>query len=156
MAYYQGDYVRGGYYRGDPFFGFLGKLVKGAVGGLLGGGSKTIIQQVPQLPGVVSKAGTVVRGVGKIGQRIKPILRKGAPIAAAAGAGALIGRGTRGMMGGGRRHRRMNVTNVKALRRSIRRTQGFAKLAMRVIHITHPKKKGRFGGFRKARRKKVC
>jgi hypothetical protein len=30
---------------------------------------------------------------------------------------------------------------------------GFAKLAMKVIHITHPKKKGRFGGFKKRHRK---
>jgi hypothetical protein len=47
----------------------------------------------------------------------------------------------------------MNVTNVHALRRALRRTHGFAKLAMRVIHMTHPKKKARFGGFKKRRRK---
>jgi len=32
----------------------------------------------------------------------------------------------------------------------IRRTQGFAKLAMRTIHLVHPKKKVHFGGFRNA------
>ncbi len=47
----------------------------------------------------------------------------------------------------------MNVTNVHALRRAIRRTHGFARLAMKVIHISHPKKKGRFGGFRKSRKR---
>ncbi|HEX8797959.1 MAG TPA: hypothetical protein VF772_05065, partial [Terriglobales bacterium] len=54
---------------------------------------------------------------------------------------------------GGRRRRRMRVTNPKALRRAIRRTQGFAKLAMRTIHLVHPKRKVRFGGFK--RRKKA-
>jgi hypothetical protein len=49
------------------------------------------------------------------------------------------------------RRRRMNVCNPRALRRAIRRTHGFAKLAMRIIHIVHPRKKGRFGGFKKRR-----
>jgi len=43
----------------------------------------------------------------------------------------------------------MNVCNPRALRKAIRRTHGFAKLAMRTIHLVHPKKKVRFGGFRK-------
>ena len=47
----------------------------------------------------------------------------------------------------------MRVTNPKALRRAIRRTSGFAKLAMRTIHLIHPKKHVRFGGFKKKRRK---
>jgi hypothetical protein len=47
------------------------------------------------------------------------------------------------------RNRRMNVCNPRALRRSLRRAHGFAKLAMRTIHIVHPKKKGKFGGFKK-------
>ena len=56
-------------------------------------------------------------------------------------------------MGLRRARPRMNVTNVHALRRALRRTHGFARLAMKVIHITHPKKKGRFGGFRKRHKK---
>lgn len=39
--------------------------------------------------------------------------------------------------GGGRRHHRMHVTNVKALRRAMRRVQGFAKLARKTIGFTH-------------------
>lgn len=50
-------------------------------------------------------------------------------------------------------YRRMNVCNPKALRRAIRRTHAFAKLAMKTIHLVHPTKKGRFGGFRKRRRR---
>jgi hypothetical protein len=56
-------------------------------------------------------------------------------------------------MGLRRARPRMNVTNVHALRRSLRRAHGFAKLAMRVIHLIHPRKKVRFGGFKKRHRK---
>jgi len=52
------------------------------------------------------------------------------------------------------RNRHMRVTNPKALRRAIRRTHGFARLAMKTIHLVHPKKKARFGGFRRKRAKK--
>jgi hypothetical protein len=51
------------------------------------------------------------------------------------------------------RNRRMNVCNPRALRRAIRRAHGFTKLAMRTIHLVHPKKKASFGGFRKKRRR---
>jgi hypothetical protein len=37
--------------------------------------------------------------------------------------------------------RRMNVGNARALRRALRRAQGFAKLARRVISVTHRFKK---------------
>jgi len=44
----------------------------------------------------------------------------------------------------GRRYRRMNVGNVRALRRSMRRVQGFAKLARQTITFTsHVKMKKR-------------
>jgi len=102
-----------------------------------------------------------------------PLARRGVaavvkhPVLSAAGAagaigvmGAGVGRaiGRRGMVAAGagmRRRRRMNVCNPRALRRSIRRTQGFAKLAMRTIHLVHPKKKARFGGFKRRTRKRA-
>jgi hypothetical protein len=40
--------------------------------------------------------------------------------------------------GGCTKTRRMNVTNVRALRRSIRRLKGFEKLARRTLSITSP------------------
>lgn len=49
------------------------------------------------------------------------------------------------------RNRHRNVCNPRALRRAISRAHGFAKLAMKTIHLIHPRKKGRFGGFRKRR-----
>jgi hypothetical protein len=50
------------------------------------------------------------------------------------------------------RNRHMNPCNPRALRRAIRRATRFTKLAMKTIHLVHPKKKGRFGGFRKRKR----
>lgn len=49
------------------------------------------------------------------------------------------------------KNRHRNVCNPRALRRAISRTHGFARLAMKVIHLVHPKKHARFGGFRKRR-----
>src|SRR5260370_1134531 len=151
-----------GYYAGDPgFFSIIKSIGSAAVGMIPGVGpvASKIISKLPS--GIRSAGGTIMKHPG---------------LTAAAGAGALAIGGTAmagrsGMLGrpagkhpsarhlhalamGLKRAKpRMNVTNVRALRRSLRRAHGFAKLAMRVIHITHPKKKGRFGGYRKARKK---
>jgi hypothetical protein len=157
VGYYMGDY-----YAGDPgFFSFLGKVAKTAVG---------------FIPGIGGVAGRVAGAVGKVaGSRVgKAIIKH--PVLSAAGAAGMAGAGA-GVMGSrmgtpaaagvasarmrmrgaggafGRRHRRMRVTNPKALRRAIRRTTGFAKLAMKTIHLIHPKKHVKFGGFKKRRRK---
>jgi hypothetical protein len=50
------------------------------------------------------------------------------------------------------KNRHMRVTNPRALRRAIRRAHGFARLAMKTIHLVHPKKKARFGGFKRKRK----
>jgi hypothetical protein len=81
----------------------------------------------------------------------------GAPmITAAAGGGGGHKQSARHLhalaMGLSRAKPRMQVTNTRALRRALRRAHGFARLAMRTIHLVHPKKKGRFGGFKKKRR----
>jgi hypothetical protein len=57
-------------------------------------------------------------------------------------------------MRGMRKHKRMNACNPRALRRAIRRTHAFARLAMKTIHLVHPKKKASFGGFKVKRRRK--
>src|SRR5215470_9947357 len=49
------------------------------------------------------------------------------------------------------KRRKMQVTNAHALRRALRRAYGFEKLAMRTIHLVHPKKRVRFGGFKRSR-----
>jgi hypothetical protein len=48
--------------------------------------------------------------------------------------------------------RRMNVGNARALRRALRRAHGFARLARRVMSLTHPRAKGRLTFKKKSRR----
>jgi hypothetical protein len=170
MGYYMGDY-----YAGDPgFFSFLGKVAKGAVGLIPGVG--------PAIKGALDVIGsggarqmtrTAASKVGPLATRAGSAIMKH-PVLTAAGAAGAVGvvgaarkmRGTptaagmattsmRGVRGVGmRRHRRMNACNPKALRRAIRRTHSFAKLAMKTIHLVHPKKHVSFGGFKVRRRKK--
>jgi len=52
--------------------------------------------------------------------------------------------------GGGRRYRRMRVTNVRALRRAFRRVEGFGRLARRYVRVQHRFKPA---AFRRRRRK---
>jgi hypothetical protein len=158
-----------GYYMGDP--GFFSVLK--TIGGTLAGG-------IPGIGGIASKIiAKIPTGVRTMGSKAASAaggaIVKHPVISAAGAAGALaLGSAEAGRMSvGGRRgyhpskrhlhalamglrraKPRMNVTNVHALRRSLRRAHGFAKLAMKVIHITHPKKKGHFAGFKKARSKK--
>lgn len=174
MSYYMGDY-----YRGDPgigsFFskalGFVGKLGIPGVSTAASAGS-AILSKVA--------GGGVTAAAGAASKAVSTAIIKHPVLSAAGAAGALgtmAGAGAiaeRMVGGGGRRagkptlkkcgmplkhggvgkcHRSMNVCNPRALRRAIRRTRGFAKLAMRTIHIVHPKKKGRFGGFKTRRRK---
>jgi len=154
MGYYQGDFYAGA--RGDPGIGsFFGSLVKGAVG-LIPGVGGVVGRVMEKIPGLGSRAATA----GAIVKRAGGVIMKH-PAISAAGAAGIIGLGAAGashMLGRKKRavdpvtgkvRRRMNVCNPRALRRSIRRTHGFAKLAMRTIHLVHPKKKVRFGGFRK-------
>ncbi len=155
MSYYQGDFYRGDFYQGDPgFFSFLS--------GLASKGAKLAGFASPALPG----AGILARGGGalaKFGAKHPAlsgaIMRGGAlirkhPVLSAAGAAGTLGAlgggagvmgarrgqmGAAGAMPGMRRRRRMRVTNPKALRRAIRRAEGFSKLARRVLRFTHPR-----------------
>lgn len=172
MGYYMGDfYARGGRtrYMGDPgFFSFLGGLAKKAVGMIpvVGPAASTVLQALPsgRFGGAV-KAGTAIVKRGAEIAGAHPVLTAaggasaiGAAAAAIHHRGSMAGAGqgagmARHMGGGGRRHRRMNVCNPKALRRAIRRTHSFARLAMKTIHLVHPKKHATFGGFKKRRKK---
>ena len=153
------------YYTGDPGFFRIAREIGGAFAGLIpgvGGGVSRAIMKIP-LP-IKRTAGTVLRTAGTAIIKHPVLSAAGAAGALAIGAGELGRMGTFGRaagkhpsmrhlralaMGLRRARPRMNVTNVHALRRSLRRVHGFARLAMKVIHIVHPKKKGRFGGFRK-------
>lgn len=180
MSYYgaRGDFYTGrtGYYRGDPgFFSSLGGLIKNVGGSLVksytgvdlfgsGSGSSPQLGFTPSLnqsnyiqQPTLSAAGSASKrsAVGRSGKRLSGAASQFPRMGGAMG-GPLVTRGAMApAMGGMRRGRRgrMNVTNPRALRRAIRRTHGFAKLAMKTIHLVHPKKKASFGGFRRKRRK---
>lgn len=53
------------------------------------------------------------------------------------------------------RNRRMRVTNPRALRRAIRRANGFARLAKRVLHFTSPRAPRGRAVFKKRTRKRA-
>src|SRR5467141_1819022 len=147
-----------GYYTGDPGFFSIVKSLAGTALGLVPGGG--IVKT-----GLRTAGGLLQKGGGAIMKR--PLTSAGAAatagvvLAGAAGRAGVFGRAAGKhpsarhlhalAMGLKRARPRMNVTNVHALRRSLRRAHGFAKLAMRVIHLVHPKKKVRFGGFKKRR-----
>ncbi len=167
MGYYMGDYYAGS--RGDPgFFGSLLGKVASLASSFVPGGS--IVKA-----GIgAATAGIMKRGAGKVmgGIAKHPVLTAaGAAGAIGLGAGAV---GSHMLAGAGAcpaghhisrskhskrfgqcvRNRHMNVCNPRALRRSIRRAHGFAKFAMKCIHLTMPRQKGRFGGFKKKRGRK--
>ncbi len=171
MGYYRGAFPRGDFYRGargDPgFFSFLGGLAKKAIGFIPGIGPIASAAAEAIIPSGVKRAtGAIVkRGVEVVAAH--PVLSAaGAAGIAGTAAGALAGKHmgapsaagaahmVRGISSGLRRRRRMHPTNVKALRRALRRAYAFERLAMKVIHLTHPKKKGRFGGFKRPRKRK--
>jgi len=98
----------------------------------------------------VSKPGAVSAAASQLEQRAAAFLGSptGRAVAggvatgvAGAAVGAFLGRGRGGAparVGG----RRVDVTNVRALKRSMRRLEGFEKLAKQVVSFTHPTRGG--------------
>lgn len=178
----KGDFYTGrtGYYHGDPgflgsFLGDVGNIIKrqvvpavagyvtggpvGAVAALAASGVKKAASAVVKHP-VISAAAAAGAGTATelavrhaLGGRTGRLSMSGAVMTLPGTPATLGGRLPRGRVLGVGRRRRMNVCNPRALRRAIRRTHGFARLAMKTIHIVHPKKPGRFGGFKKKRRR---
>jgi len=124
-------YLRHYQMQGDP--GFFGSIFKG----------------VKKLAGLALPVS--LPGLGPVGKKVLQTVtkhKKGALIAGGIAAGAAAAAGGYGAAGGfaGRRsYRRMNVGNTKALKRSMRRVQGFAKLAKSTMTFTqhHKLKKPR-------------
>jgi hypothetical protein len=170
MGYYRGDY-----YRGDPgFFSFLGRAAKGLVGAVTGINipSKAKVPTASMTPSslgqqgfparmgaaiakhpVMAAAGTAALGALGVGGTALAMRHPAVAAATAAAGGVPKGYHISRKTGAVVRNRHMHVTNPRALRRALRRAHGFAKLAMKTIHLVHPKKKGRFGGFKHRRKK---
>jgi len=144
----RGDYLGGGYQRGDPgFFGSLGGLLKKGIGFAtsigLGGPVGVAVgrafptrpapgtvagpagfQQIPS-PRVSQQAAAGGRGQQAAVQQVGPdgCAPRGYHLAKD-GSGRMV------------KNRSMNVANPRALRRAIRREQGFVKLAQRSLKGT--------------------
>lgn len=147
------SYRRLAYYRGDPgFFGSIGKIIKGGAKFL-----KPLAKRLPivgvgvDLIEAASRAGKglasgPLRNIGlPAGVRVLPPGRNSGVVGP-----SMPGIGSLGstsvsysdVISGGsstaprRRYRRMNVTNFRALKRSMRRVKGFAKMAREAITFT--------------------
>jgi len=153
-----------GYYTGDPGFFSIFKNIGSALAGFIPGVGPIASKAIQAIP---SGARSGIMRAGRA------IIKH--PVVSGAGAAAVIAAGGieagRMSMGGRGRHKasarhlralamglrrarpRMNVANVHALRKALRRAHGFARLAMKTIHLVHPKHKGRFGGFKKRRKR---
>ena len=128
-----GYYMRGDYYhRGDIFsaiggvLGTVGKVATGFVtGGPVGGALAlgSALQSKPK-PAAGGISIPTFKGLNPFG---------GKPLRFGGKKGPRPKKGEEGW-----RPRRMHVTNPKALRRAIRRAQGFEKLAMKVLSFTRP------------------
>ena len=135
---------------GPVIGGLIGGPVGAVIGGLGGGGKPT--PQLPSIPGTVGgqisfPGGVAVSGQYQPGRGLVPGQGRLPPFTAT-GPGVLPGGGRGGAGcptgyhfakdGSGRlvRNRRMNPANPKALRRAIRRTDGFVKLAKRTLKGT--------------------
>lgn len=159
MGYYMGDYYAGDYY-GDPFLGKLfkkiGKGIKGAVGGFLSGGPIGAIGGAGRA--VFSKVQTPLTA-----RMATPVLRGGVQMRSfgATKVPGLRGVAQRAIPGGATgfehllpaRRRRINPINPKALRRAIRRMDGFVKLARRSLRHTNYKITSKSAGRAKSKRR---
>jgi hypothetical protein len=173
MGYYMGDFYRGDYYRGargDPgFLSFLGGAMKSfgglipGVGGVVSGLGEKIAAKAAT-SGVGKSATAIIKAGGTLALKHPVITGAGAAGIVGAAAGAIAEK--EGVFGGKRKckhinprtgkcRRRMRATNTKALRRALRRAYAFERIAMKTIKLVHPRKRGRFGGFKKARRSRV-
>lgn len=132
----------------------LGGIVRGLKGKLKGITLKGTIAGIKKTAGGLTKGG-LVGGAVAIGSKIaKRVGRKNMKRAAVAGgvigAATLMGRGG-GEEEGGRRYRRINPGNTRAMRRAIRRIESGARLYSKFFSL----KRGGIKGARGVRVKKL-
>jgi len=130
MAYYRGDYYRAG--RGDYYRSGRGDWlggITGAIGGFLTGGwGGAVIGGVKGATGKKGGASQVAGGLVAAGQGGGIVVHPGNILP---GGKPFIER-----MSGERKYKRIDPTNVKALRRAIRRQGAFMAVVKRTIRGT--------------------
>ena len=133
----QGDPGLGSFFGG--IFGLGTKLAKGALGLGGGGASKKEIEQLmkDKLAGGIKAP---MQAIATGGRAVAGYIGKHKGISAAAAAALAAGLIPAGYVlthsGKVRRKPHMQVTNTRALRRSMRRVQGFARIAQRTMTFT--------------------
>jgi len=154
MSYYarpMGDYKTYGY-AGDPGWlsniwkgvkrivpRLIGTAIGGPVGGLITGASVATAvlapgkPRAPALPAPGGMIGGAVSFPGGTTVSVAGALPTHAGVGAHAPAGYHLDKATRSRWV---RNRRMNIANPRALRKAMRRVQGFEKLAKRTISFT--------------------
>ena len=141
MARSSGSLPGRGVQKGDPFFGAL-----------LGLAAKPLAKLGGKL---VAKVGGKVLRKGQTAGALTRAAKAAGGFGTAVGAG-IVGTKLAGRIGGaagmGRRYRRMNAGNAKALRRAIRRMESFGKLAMKCGYV----RRKPAGWASRAKAKKVC
>lgn len=135
MPYYRGD---GNYYRGDPFLGAL-------VGGLVGKAGKWLVKRVTgsRVGQKIDRVAESLPGIGVVGGSLLPSL---SPInlgPVTVNPGAILPGGKPFISVAGKKYRRMNPLNPKALRRALRRAEGFEKFARRTVNALFTTRDGR-------------
>ena len=180
MSYYMGDYYRGDYYRGDPGIGSFFKKALGFGASFIPGVGGLVGKAISALPAPVRRAGAaagaaivkhpVLSAAGAAGAMGATGIVAGEMMARPGGTMSMAAPGARPhgacykykpskrhlhalAMGLARARPRMNPTNARALRRALRRAYAFERIAMRTIKLVHPRKKGRFGGFKRGKRR---
>ena len=133
MGYYRGDgtnYYRGDYYRGDPFLGAIAGSIIGKAAGKVG-------------RWVGSKVG------GSAGRAAAAVARDAAPAVVGGAVGYAAGQRLPTLPGIGPsrmpmlpfsdtpKRRRMNPLNPRALKRALRRAEGFEKFAKRTVNAMY-------------------
>ena len=160
MSYYRGDYYRGDYYRGDPFLGAivgragaaLGKLAVRAVStrmgrGVLAGGAaaETARRYIEsQRPEGTSMPGGSIPQLGPLapppGTAVSPrttvsLDKLGRPVS--------LDKLDRRLKEIGKARRRINPLNPRALKRALRRAEGFEAFAKKTVNALYKTVDGR-------------
>ena len=101
---------------------------------------------------------TAPRGRGKLTGRLSGLARRALPSMTGPGGGAPLGSApamhpaVAAALGAGRRRRRMNPCNHRALRRAIRRAHSFERIAKQVLGFSSPHRKTGRVYFKRKRR----
>jgi len=128
---------------GDPFLGGVFRALGRGLGAVGRIGAASLGLTLPSSPRPGPDPGVAIPAYPDLRRRLEEERRRRAP-----GAGGIMGMpfpggfpgpGGRPAAAGGRRRRRMNPLNPRALRRALSRAGAFARFAKRAMHVTFGK-----------------